>query len=416
MRPLTIVSPVPHDDEPEDLPGFGPPPPPDDRLWRHPSELGSRQPVTIVESRPNPRRSVGIGVLSGMLGAAAMLGLVLAVGGFDHRKGVTVEQVRLSAPKDPAPSELALADRVMPAVARVDVTTTAGSTSGTALVFRDDGHLLTTADIVDGATAVSVQLADGTTLPAQIVGMDRTSDVAVLKIDGAKFPTAVLGMESDLELGEPTIAIECIPGRPGSPTVSVGLISALDRRVDSTDGTSLHDMIQTNVRVSTTSSGAVLIDSSGAAIGLVTHRGLPAAKPIDDRTTTTAKSSTLVPRYATPIEFAKQVADELILTGRVAHPWLGVQTSDLSDTQIDRLGRAGARIDAVAPGSPAENAGLEPGDVVVGIDNQTAIESSSDLIVALRRHHPGESVGVTYIRGVDQQVALATLAENTSVP
>jgi len=160
----------------------------------------------------------------------------------------------------------------------------------------------------------------------------------------------------------------------------------------------------------------VLIDSSGAAIGLVTHRGLPAAKPIDDRTTTTAKSSTLVPRYATPIEFAKQVADELILTGRVAHPWLGVQTSDLSDTQIDRLGRAGARIDAVAPGSPAENAGLEPGDVVVGIDNQTAIESSSDLIVALRRHHPGESVGVTYIRGVDQQVALATLAENTSVP
>jgi S1-C subfamily serine protease len=407
---------VPHDDEPEDLPGFGPPPPPDDRLWRHPSELGTGQPLTIVTTRPNRRRTVGIGVMSGLVGAAAMLAVVLVVGGFDRGKAVTVEQVRLSAPKDPAPSELALADRVMPAVAQVASTTPTGTTSGTAVVFRDDGHLLTTADVVDGATNVTVQLSDGTSLAARVVGMDRSSDLAVLKIDGGRFQTAVLGMESDLELGEPTIAIECIPGRPGAPTISVGLISALGKRVDDTNGTSLHDMIQTNVRVSTAESGAVLIDSSGAAIGLVTRRGLPLGKAIDERTSSTTKTTTLLPRYATPIEYAKQVADELILTGHVAHPWLGVQTSDLSDAAIDRLGRAGARVESVAPGSPAESAGLQAGDIVIGIDNETAIESSSDLVVALRRHHPGESVGVTYVRGVDQQVALATLAENTSVP
>ena len=345
-----------------------------------------------------------------------MLAVLVLTGGLDHRQKVTVEQVQLSAPKDPAPTDLALADRVLPAIARVDASTATGTNSGTAVIFRDDGHLMTTADVIDGASLVSVQLSDGTVLPARVVGMDRSTDLAVLKIEGPNFPTAVMGMESNLELGEPTIAIECIPGRQGSPSISVGLISALDRRVDLTDGTSLHDMIQTNVRVSTTSSGAVLIDSSGAAIGLITRRGMATAKTIDDATTVTTRSTTLLPRYATPIEFAKQEADELIATGRVAHPWLGVQSSDLPDAETARLGRSGARVDAVAPGSPAESAGIEVGDILIGIDNQTAIESSSDLVVALRRHRPGESVGISYIRGVDQDVALPTLAENSSVP
>jgi putative serine protease PepD len=407
---------VPPDDEPENLSGFGPPPPPDDRLWRHPSELGSGQPVTIIEARPARRRTLGIGIISGVIGATAMLVAIVLTGGLDRDRHVTVEQVQLRAPKDPAPTELALADRVLPAIARVDAITATGTNNATAVIFRDDGHLLTTADVVDGATVVSVQLSDGTTLPARIVGIDRSTDLAVLKIEGPKFPTAVMGMESNIELGEPTIAIECNPGRQGSPTISVGLVSALGSRVDLADGTSMHDMIQTNVRVSSTDSGAVLIDSSGAAIGLVTRRGLATAKNVADLTTTTSRSITLVPRYATPIEFAKQEADELIRTGRVAHPWLGVQSSDLHDVDVARLGRAGARVDAVAPGSPAEDAGLQAGDLVIGIDNQTSIESSSDLVVALRQHHPGESVGISYIRGVDQQVALATLAENTSVP
>ena len=345
-----------------------------------------------------------------------MLAALVLTGGLDHRQKVTVEKVQLSAPKDPAPTELALADRVLPAIARVDATTATGTNSGTAIIFRDDGHLMTTADVIDGASLVSVQLSDGTVLPARVVGMDRSTDLAVLKVEGPNFPTAAMGTESNLELGEPTIAIECILGRQGSPNISVGLISALDRRVDLTDGTSLHDMIQTNVRVSTSSSGAVLIDSSGAAIGLVTRRGMATAKAIDDSTTVTTRSTTLVPRYATPIEFAKQEADELIATGRVAHPWLGVQSSDLPDAEAARLGRSGARVDAVAPGSPAEGAGLAVGDILIGIDNQTAVESSSDLVVALRRHRPGESVGISYIRGTDQDVALATLAENSSVP
>jgi S1-C subfamily serine protease len=176
-------------------------------------------------------------------------------------------------------------------------------------------------------------------------------------------------------------------------------------------------MIQTNVRVSTTRSGSVLIDSSGAVIGLISRRGLPSTTPISDgRSGSMSKNTTLVPRYATPIEYAKQVADELILTGRVAHPWLGVESSDLSEEDAERYGRSGAHIDRITPGSPAENAGLQTNDVIVGINGDTAIGSGSDLVVALRRYKPAESVAITYLRGNEEQVAFATLAENGAVP
>ena len=143
---------------------------------------------------------------------------------------------------------------------------------------------------------------------------------------------------------------------------------------------------------------------------------MPATKNVSVVTDSTAKSATLVPRYATPIEYAKQVADELILTGRHAQPWLGVRSSDLSDDQIDRIGRAGARIDEITPGSPAADADLHVGDVVITIDDDQPIESSSDLVVALRRHHPGDPVSLYYLRGSDEQVAIATLAQNDSLP
>ncbi len=228
---------MPLEDEPDDAPGFGPPLPQDDRLWRHPSELGSGTPITVVTAPPNRRRTVGIGVASGLVGAAAMLVIVFAVGGFETRRPVRpVETIQLSAPKDPAPTELAIAEGVFPAVARIDATRAGGTVSSTAVVIRDDGHLLTTADAVEGADGLTVQLYDGTVLPAVVVGVDRATDVAVVKVDREQLATAVLGVNASLQLGEPTIAIECTPGKVGSPNVSVGLISALDRRVDDDSG------------------------------------------------------------------------------------------------------------------------------------------------------------------------------------
>ena len=410
---------MPDEDEPEDAPGFGPPLPQDDRLWRHPSELGSGTPITVVTAPPNRRRTIGIGIASGLVGAAAMLVVVFAVGGFHTKRPVRpVETIQLSA-KDPAPTELAIADGVFPAVARIDATKATGTVSSTAVVFRDDGHLLTTADAVEGADSLNVQLYDGSVLPAVVVGVDRSTDVAVVKIEREQLQTAALGIDTALQLGEPTIAIECTPGKAGSPDVSVGLISALDRRVDDDSGMSMHGMIQTNVRVSTAGSGAVLVDSTGAVIGLVTRRGLDGGDGDPGATETTnpvnTKAAVLVPRYATPIGFAKSEADELITVGHVVHSWLGVESRDLSDSETDKLGRTGARIDSVTPGSPAANAGLQAGDIVLGIDAKP-IGSSSDLVVALRQYKPNQPVGITYERDGADQVAIAVLAEKLAVP
>jgi putative serine protease PepD len=419
---VSIVCAVPDHDDADDVPVSGPLPSPDDRLWRHPSELGALGPGAMVtgpqnprsnprrNSRHSPRQTASVALAGSVLGAAAMLAAVLALGGFDGRGPVTaVEQIQLSQPKDPAPTELAIAEKALPAIAQVTVTNASGSSAGTAVVFRNDGHLITTADLLDGAVSLTVELYDGTVLPARVVGVDRGSDLAVLKVDHSKMAVAALAMESDLQLGEPTIAVECLNGKPGSPNLSVGLVSALGRRVDASDGSSLHDMIQTNVRLTANGAGSVLLDSRGAVIGLVTRRGMPGSTNGGVMSVSTAKA-TLVPRYATPIEYAKQIADELILTGRAAHPWIGVESHE-----IDALGHGGARLDRVTAGSPAANAGLEAGDVVVGVDG-TAVESSSDLVVALRRHRLNESVGVTYLRSGEAGVGLVTLADRPALP
>ena len=118
-------------------------------------------------------------------------------------------------------------------------------------------------------------------------------------------------------------------------------------------------------------------------------------------------------RYATPISYARQVADELIAHGRVDHPWLGVETSDLSTAQQAELGQAGAHIDRVVSDSPAEAAGLMVGDIVVRVDD-TRIPSSAALVVQLRGDRPRQAIDITYLRDGSERVTVATLVDRTS--
>ena len=408
------------DDDQDDGSGPRPVPPPDDRLWRHPSEIGASgglgpaRPTTsapVVAAAPAGRgHSLGLGVLSGLLGAAAMLAVLMSIGAFDHRSGsVAIEEVRvpITTTSDKVQS---LAKKVMPALVRVDATTPSGTVSGTGIVFRNDGYILTTAENVHGATRITVQLSDGTTLPAKLRGTDSTSDVAVVRISRTKMKVAVLADEDDVVLGEPAIAIACVSDRPGSPDVSLGVVSALGLRVSVGDGRSLPDMIQSNVPSADT--GAALVDSSGAVIGLV-PAGAHVEKPADTTTTALVDRTMLVARYATPIGYARQVADELIANGRVDHPWLGVETSDLSNAQQAAVGQAGAHVDRVVSDSPAQEAGLMVGDVVVQVDD-THIPSSAALVVQLRGDRPRQAIDITYVRDGSERTTVATLVDRTS--
>lgn len=401
------------DDEPDDAFGFQPPLPPDDRLWRHPSELGSGasgHAVTIVNRPKVAGRVWLVGIVSALLGSAATVAVLVGFGAFHHPKTTPpVETVPISVPTETGADELAWAEPVLPAVARVETETPNGTRRGTAVVYRSDGHLLTTSDAVEGATAITITFADGSGESADVVGIDSADDVAVLKVDRTDLPTATIGSASTLELGERAIVISSASDRPGAPTVGVGLISGLSQRVEESDGDVMHDMVQTNVRLSPDASGSPLVDSSGTVVGIVTRRGSdPSASGRDS-------STELEVRYATTIEWAKRVADDLVETGHVRQVWLGVRGADLTDNEIAGLGRGGAKLMSVADGSPAATAGLQPGDVVLGVDNQF-VTSSSDLVVALRIHQPGDAIAISYRRGNEQQSTLAMLAEKDGSP
>jgi putative serine protease PepD len=351
--------------------------------------------------------------MSGLLGAAAMLAVLAASGAFHRRPAsVAIEEVRVPITTSAEHVE-AMTARVLPALVRVDATTSGGTVSGTGIVFRNDGYILTTAENVHGAKRITVQLSDGTTLTAKLLGTDATSDVAVVRIARTKLQVAVLADEDDVALGEPAIAIDCVVDRPHTPDVSVGVVSALGRRVSVPGGQSLPDMIQTNVPRAGNDAGAALLDASGAVIGLVAATQAHLEPSGDTTTTATVDSSMAAFRFATPISYARQVADELIANGHVAHAWLGVETSDLSGAQQAEIGQAGAQIDRVVPHSPAEQAGLKTGDVLVRID-ETRISSSTALVVELRSDRPNESVSITYVRDGDQRSTVAKLTNRSN--
>jgi S1-C subfamily serine protease len=398
--------------------GFGAPLPPDDRLWRHPSELGpagAAAPVTIVTAPRGSLALVAVAAVAGLAGIGGTLAVLTVTGALDASPIPTaVETVQIEAPKNPNASDLSLADQVIPAVVTVEGAGPTTVTSGAGVVFRTDGYVLTTSDAVDGAFVVDVTLHDGRAATASVVGVDRESDLAVLKVEpgavGAEeLPAATIGRPAALELGERTIAVWPRPGtEPEASTVSVGLVSGLDQRVDD-DGGGLHDMIETSVRLEPEVTGAPLIDNSGAVIGIVTRRGLDP----DQAERAMKDGDTLVSRFATPVDWAKWVADQLIVSGRVAHVWLGVEGKDIGDDGIERLGRGAAAVVQVNAGSPAAEAGLAPGDLVIGVDD-APVTSMSELIVALRRHQPGETVSLRYLRDGEDQVTLATLQERNA--
>lgn len=417
-----ILAAVPLDDEPDDAPGRDPgraPLPPEDRLWRHPSELGSRatpHPVPVAaRRRPLPWL---VGLLSFGLGAGTTVAALAVAGTFDAEPPATaVERVQIEVAKNPNASDLAVAEAVLPAVVRIRGEGVTGTRSGSGVVFRTDGYVLTTADAIDGADLVTVWSHEGRPAPAAVVGVDPSTDLAVVKVDPGAYgltelPAATIGRPNTLQLGERTVAVVPDENRPSRPSVSVGLVSGLDMRVDGTDGTTLHDMIQSSVRLAPEVTGAPLVDSSGAVVGLITCRDQPDGEGAGRAT---ADDNTLRVRYATPIDYAKAVADELILTGRVAHVWLGVEGTDPTDEEIDREGRGSAVVTKVAASSPAAAAGLRPGDRVLAVEG-VPVTSMSELVVALRAHRPGDAIGITFRRGAEEQTTLAVLAERSSAP
>jgi S1-C subfamily serine protease len=391
--------------------------PPDDRLWRHPSELADDpwpqppQYQLIPESREPPRLWT-VAVLAGCISSLLTVGLVAASGGFGRhvvpirsieRVSAAASARTTSVSVSDASTVVAIAQRVRPSIVQIKVDGSGGQASGSGVIFRGDGHILTNNHVIAGASSIKVVMADGREVRGTLTGADEETDVAVVKIDGAALPIATLGSASLLKVGQSAIAIGSPLGLVGGPSVTVGVVSALGREVRSSSAGSLLDMIQTDAPIAPGSSGGALLDGAGDVIGITT------AIAVSD-----VGAEGL--GFATPIDIARDVADQIITSGHAVHVWLGVEGEDLDTVTAGQLKIAGgALIRKVRAGSPADKAGVIDRDVITGIEHHAVISMAS-IVVALRGHRPGDSIVLDVLRDGARRTMKVRLAERPKSP
>jgi S1-C subfamily serine protease len=390
--------------------------PPEDRLWRHPSELqtnpllrhGSARGLRDLE-----HRVWAMAVLAGLMGAVLATGVGVAIGRFNRTTTVVrpVERfvdpgrVQVTPAANPKQTDVVeIAASLRPAIVQLQVDGDKGKGSGSGVIFRSDGYLLTNNHVVEGANSIVAILSDGHRVPAHVVGADPETDIALVKLAGGPGrATALLGTASGLKVGQLAVAIGSPLGLPGGPSVTVGVVSALGREVDAGTGPPLLDMIQTDAPIAPGSSGGALVDQRGSVIGITTAVAVNNNGPQGLG-------------FATPIDIASDVAEQLIGHGKVTHVWLGVTGDDVDADTANHLGiTGGAVVKKVTPDSPAADAGIAISDVITEIDGNP-IGSMGALVVSMRQRKPGDRATVGYWHNGDYHTVVAILAERPADP
>jgi S1-C subfamily serine protease len=278
-----------------------------------------------------------------------------------------------------------------------------GEATGSGFVIDNSGDILTNAHVVDGAVKVTVQFSDSKTVTAKIVGKDTSSDLALLKVspDGLDLKPLELGSAKDVQVGDPTIAI-------GNPfgldrTLTTGVVSALQRRIQAPNGFAIRDVIQTDAAINPGNSGGPLLDAAGRVIG------------INSQIATGGNGEGNVGiGFAVPIDTAKDALSSLKQGKAVRRAQLGVTTATI-DGSLKALNlpvSSGVLVQDVQHGSPADKAGLRGGNISAQIDgseihiggdiitkvDDKAVPTADDLATVIQGHKPGDTVKLTYLR------------------
>jgi serine protease Do len=272
---------------------------------------------------------------------------------------------------------------------------------GTGVVLDADGHILTNFHVVEGAQRIIVTLDSKLSFEAELIGGDPRTDTAVIRIDAEGLVPAMLGVSAELEVGEDVIAIGHALGLRGGPTVSKGVVSALGRSIATGPQTTIVDLIQTDASINPGNSGGPLVNDRAEVVGINTaiikeSQGIGFAINIDD---------------------AKVVAEQLVAKGFVERGFIGITPFDLTPALISQT-NLGLPIDIVegvivldvGPSFPAEQAGIQIGDVIVEMAGQPVV-NTGHLSIFLMSHLPGEDVEIGFYRGKDKMTLTITLTE-----
>jgi len=340
-------------------------------------------------------RSALVGGTVGALVAALILGVVALWPSGSGAEQETVSSAPVTSPDGTAPriDVLAVLNRVEPSVVSVLTTSSAlegQAGAGTGIILTADGLALTNAHVVAGLPSISVSLADGSQAAATLVGSFPEEDVALIQIDGRDdLVPAELGSSDALQVGEEVVAIGNALNLGGRPTVTQGIVSALDRRLEA-EGVSLEDLIQTDAAINPGNSGGPLVNAAGQVVGVNTAI-IGDAQSIG---------------FAISIDEVKPLIEEIRAGGgsvRGDQAFLGVNTTDVateSPTNLERFDIAvdeGAFVRSTVEGSGAAEAGVEAGDVIVAV-NDTPTPTSAAVGEVIRELEPDDVVTMTIIR------------------
>lgn len=365
-----------------------PAPDPDDRLWRHPSEI-PKSSASTARSLRRGRLLGGAFLVAGLAGAGVALlfnGLVIGNAGRPSRIGSPILKSIGSAPS-PAPQTsqptsgptvgvgpgvISLIMSRLPGIVAVDVAGPDGTQQGTGLILQPDGVILTTSQLVGGATTITVTSSDGREWNANLVGTDSTTGTAVIRVPANGLTVIPVDSSKDLRAGALSVVLSA-NSRPGRRfEASIGLFSGVNQDVDLGNGDSVPDAIVTD-SVPPNPMGAILLDDQGKVVGVL-------RSVISDKGATSA--------VATPIALSKEAAARLLAGQAAVHSWLGLTGSTVAPAPSHH---EGALVAAVTPASPAALAGIRPGDVVTAINGQT-VPSMAALTGDVKSLPPGTSV------------------------
>ncbi len=387
----------------DDGPSFRPPLPPEDRVWRHPSEMTGVRSAPTVHARPvrhpDGAGSWSLALLGAVAGATlitATLSFTVGLGGAGPTPSASVQGLARPAvamapsvslvPSSSTVPLRTVADGVGPAVARLELSTAGRSWEALALGLGGS-DLVTVGVAVDGATRLRAVLPDGSRQPVSVVATDPVTGIAVVRLAMGTMPAAPFGSAVGLSGGSPVLALERAPDREGLGAVPASITGTAVSHV--VGGVAVTDLVR--VDLGDLDEGAALVDRSGEVVAL-------------------ALGGWGGHGYAVTADVAVGAAQQLLRNGRVTPVMLGVAGSDLPADEAQVYGIEGAAlVGAVLTGGPAEAAGIQPGDAVVAVDGRRT-PSMASVLLALKRHAPGDRVVVSYLRAGTLSSVTVTLA------